>query len=436
MEMAIQRILTSAAILVWLLCGSASAQQPVPLPRQPIGGGLAQHGVTPGVAPAVPFQAGGQTQLATAQSNDQEDEAPELSSVGRCCAVCGGGSCCPPDWYVNEGVSVFHHSRPSSRRVSWYGPPDFGGVEATGTRGLSFDIAAGYTITVGRNLGRDTDNRDQFVEFCWDGMHTWKSTKTIHSSRADWIGLGLLSGNLYSGYPFDVGGFNRAEMHYFAYRSRLDSYELNAWIRPRGRSDRLVLHPNGRWRRECQPGWYNSYMFGMRVFCLQEDFTFLASGRITELDPRKDTVRVEGSHVTRTDNDMLGFQFGGDIIFRRCLWSWGFRYRIGPLLNFADMKTVATTTGAADGDPYVAEDLDLYRFAKNTDLAAFADIGVVGSYKIRPNVIVHVSWDWMWMIGLALAPENLEFDITKPAEVNDDGDLFFQGLTASLEWTW
>ena len=57
---------------------------------------------------------------------------------------------------------------------------------------------------------------------------------------------------------------------------QVNNFELTARISPRNLPDRLVMYPNGKWRRECQTGWYMSYLFGLRAMSINDDFIFLA----------------------------------------------------------------------------------------------------------------------------------------------------------------
>lgn len=361
---------------------------------------------------------------------------PQQCPVGCCCAECGGGEACPTQWFMEQGVWVAYHSRPRGTFVT----QNLNTGQLRNTRLLNFDITTGYQLNVGRYLGRDTSNRDHTIEFGYKGMNTWfdsyaENGQLLTLSGDDPVSFGELFtffGETFAGYDSPITGFNRATRQEMFYKSRYDSFEFNMRIRPRGRKDRLVLHPNGRWRRECQTGCFPSYLVGFRFFSLDEEFGLF--GRSVVIND-EGTFRGTGDYIINTHNDMIGFQIGGDMLWRECLWDWGIRYKLGPLINFSDQRSTITTTGAA-GDPFSTNDLDIYRAAKNDGLAAFADIGVFASYKLRPNCIVRAGWDWMWIVGLALAPEQVDFDTNAVPRVNDNGVVFLQGFTATLEMNW
>jgi hypothetical protein len=64
-------------------------------------------------------------------------------------------------------------------------------------------------------------------------------------------------------------------------------------------------------------------------------------------------------------------------------------------------------------------------------LAGLIEFGVVGNYKLRPNLAVHAAYDIAWLTGVALAPDQA---IT-PGKIDAEGGFFFQGLTVGLVWT-
>jgi len=359
----------------------------------------------------------------------------DACALGPCCEVCGGGCCCPDDWYFKQGVRILSRSKPrgvltTKEIVGVTQQGDGIYVPRMSTRDIGFDTAAGYTATIGHYLGRDTDNRDQFVEFTYWGMNAWSDSQTVHGTRIDYVG-DVTAGNLFSPFEESVGGFNRAEEHDIWYKSQMNNYEVNVRLRPRGREDRLVLHPNGRWRRECQPGDYTSYLIGLRVLSIDERFCFRSSGMVDDNGAQSN---VSGDYDIDTHNDLFGFQIGGDYIHRQCKWQWGFRGKTGLFVNFADQNSRILTS--APGDPFATTQLNITNYARRDVVSLLAEIGFVGRYKIRPNLVLNAGYDLMWVTGLALAPEQLTFDTTPANDINKNGHVYMHGLTLELEWTW
>ena len=183
---------------------------------------------------------------------------------GNCCSVCGGGYCQPPLWFTDQEVRIINRSRP--RRVTLATQRSIGRDPITNTlifvfpdvfntRSVNYDVAPGYYATVGRYLGRDSQDRDDFLEFTYWGMNTWVDSNFINNDQRTtetFFGVRTIGvGNLSSLFPVDVGGFNRADSQTVSISSEMHNWELNLRLRPRGRPDQLVLQPNGRWRREC-----------------------------------------------------------------------------------------------------------------------------------------------------------------------------------------
>ena len=46
------------------------------------------------------------------------------------------------------------------------------------------------------------------------------------------------------------------------------------------------------------------------------------------------------------------------------------------------------------------------------------------------------GYDFMWVTGLALAPEQLQLVLNPVNRINTNGLIFYQGVSLSLEWMW
>ncbi len=382
---------------------------------------------------------------------------------GPCCAVCGEGKCCPPDWYIDQGIRVLTRGRSRGGIVTSDLVSDGTALlPVIGIRMMSYDVAAGYHATIGRYLGRDTENRDHFVEFSYWGMNDWRESIARNGGRFTYTRLVddplnpgefisepvFEAGTLFSpfavpvvgGLDFDssIGGFNRADSHSLFTTSEINNFEMNVRLVPRVTADRTVLH-NGRWRHECQPGWSFAYLFGLRVTSIDGSVGWHSSGVINEVDADGDPTgvvlgNVWGNYFIRTHNDMFGMQFGVEFMHRRCKWEWGFRSKLATFINFADEVSIVTT-GATD-DPFVSTDINAFHTTRADSAAVIAEIGVTARYKLRPNLIVSASYDLMSISGLALAPEQLQFSENPVAKINDNGTVLYMGLSMNVECLW
>jgi hypothetical protein len=375
-----------------------------------------------------------------------------------CCSVCGGGYCTPPLWYTEQGVRILSRSRPRRLALGTIfvegvnpltGAPAIVPDNILTTKTTNYDAAAGYNATVGRYLGRDSMDRDDFVEFSYWGMNTWVDTAQVQGTRVindTYFAHHLISyGSLTSPFltnayqvsgsnnvnGFGVGGFNQADIQTFSVNSEMHNWELNLRLRPRGRPDQLVLHPNGRWRRECQPGTYMSYLVGLRYMTLGDGALWHGQGTVVDNGTSN---FITADYNTRTENDLLGLQIGSDLMFRRCKWAWGVRAKMGPFVNFA--RDIQEIKNNAIGDPFNSVFLNTRLTAQKQIISLIGEVGFVATYKFKPNLMGRAAYDFMWINGLALGPEQFQFTDTPVAAINTNGSIFSHGLTLGLEWSW
>jgi hypothetical protein len=308
-------------------------------------------------------------------------------------------------------------------------------VSVFNTRAVNYDVAPGYSVMLGRYLGRDSQGRDDFLEFSYWGMNTWNDSNFFMGSRVtdtSTLGHSITFGNLFSPFPTNMAGFNRADSHTITINSELHNWELNLRLSPRGRTDQFVMQPNGRWRKECTPGAYMSYLVGLRYMTIGDGFRWRANGYIQ--DAVLGNHFTFGNYETQTENNLLGLQIGTDMIFRRCKWSWGVHAKLGPYVNFARSMQEIQTQGT--GDPFALFELNDRFNTRKQKVALIGEVGFEANYKFTPGLMGRVSYDFMWVSGIALAPEQLQFTATPQNYINTDGGMFSQGLTMGLEWMW
>lgn len=358
--------------------------------------------------------------------------------VGPCCAICGGGSGCPPNWYIEQGVRVLTRSKPRGTDIS----SDFDGgtlQPVLNNRTAGPDISMAYATAFGHYFARDKLNRDHFVEFSYWGLNGWRDEATVSGTRtSSEDGAETMEyGTLYSQYALvgtSLDGFDRADFQTTRYSSYNHNFELNGRISPRGRNDRLVLHPNGKWRRECQPGTYMSYLYGVRFMQIDETFQFHSEGTTLTYDTASgqliDTKTYTGDYDVSTHNNLLGIQIGADMTFRKCRWSWGIRSKLTPCLNLSDQVS------QIHADMATQPDFSRRLAETKHEAALLGEVGFTATYKFRPNLMGRASYDIIWVTGLALAPEQLQFNTNPVNQINTNGMICYQGLSLSLEWLW
>ena len=429
-----------------------SAAGAVPVPPLQAGNGV----------PMAPSFGGAEGQWGQYQPPDYEDG---LTSVGPCCETCGGGFNCPDIWTIRNRVRVWQRSKPRLITISGFGDyvnvtdPDTGDVtqqfqvgETLGTRSATFDVAPGYGVTARRYWRRAQENSDLCLEGVYFGLNHWferrgvNATAELFTTYFDDVGNMRFAGygNLFT--PFtdvEVGpttgfaGFDRAERHEFTYESEINNVEVNLRMTRRPRPDRIVLHPNGRWRRQCQPGIYSTSIWGIRYFSLKERFNFLGTGTTDIYDQNGNllySVDGTGTYDIKTYNDLLGLQFGLEMTYRHCLWGWGAEAKVCPCINMSRQRSRVLSSVTDPGDPFSGT-LDESRFGISDDLALVGDVSLMAYYKVRPTITLRASWDMTWVVGVALAPEQLQWATNPAPRVNNNGTVFYQGVSLGIEWT-
>lgn len=369
--------------------------------------------------------------------------------VGPCCAICGGGSGCPPDWYTEQGVRILGRTRP--REIILGSEP----FQVQGTtfyeptltnRTASPDVSAAYAMTVGHYFARDRMNRDHFVEFSFWGLNGWKdeADNTAHSTSERQLPgqtTNTRFGSLFSPYTTSAGvfvnGFDGAYEEHTFYSSYNQNFEINGRISPRNREDRLVLHPNGKWRRECQPGMYMSYLYGVRYMQVHETFNFHSHSSAQPLDadgnPVGNPTPYDADYDIVTHNNLLGLQVGADMMFRQCRWAWGVRSKLGAFINFSDQQSNILAPGGMEGATGAFE----HRLsAAKHEASLIGEVGFTATYKFRPNLMGRAGYDFMWVTGVAMAPEQLQFVPLPVNKINTNGTIFYHGISLGLEWMW
>ncbi|MCE5303414.1 MAG: hypothetical protein LLF97_09940 [Planctomycetaceae bacterium] len=403
------------------------------------------------------------------------------ATVGPGCALCGGGT--PPDWYTLQGARIMSRSNSRRSMISFQRPqngdyewisnssstyqvvnlmtPTTGtasrSLNVIQTKELNLDVAPGYNATIGHYFCRDRNNNDHFVELTFWGLNSWSASRTVGGYLTPWYDESVeystvvLSptttdktfGSLRTPFVTNTEmvdmtdaqhtidyAFNYGLEHRVSYRTTMNNFEVNGRISPRGEPDRLVMQPDGRWRRECQPGTYMSYLYGIRYLRDNETFKLHTVSQYNATS--SETIDGVGEYDTLTYNNLVGLQVGADVMFRQCRWAWGFTTKAGPFINFASQESTITATTSGDSNDTVYE-----RFVANRYKAAFVgEMGVQATYKFRPNLVGRASYDLMWITGLALAPEQLQFAASPVAKINTNGLVFSQGVSLGLEWLW
>ena len=271
---------------MWQQSMAAQATAPEPIPAgQPTG-------PTPPQAPV-----GG---AGPAQAPEEDDGSWNAGVFGPgcapppCCEICGGGSGPPPDYYIEAGTRVLARSKtakaPSVTFMRVSGDPDTVPATADLKAGMSFrsmdqGISAGMLGTIGHYLGRDANDRDEFIEFEYWGLNRWQGKAAIDQRRLRLLyeQFGQLvptieSHNLYSNFPFTVAVSIGPTCKRCRRTEQPEQFRAQLAIR-RPQRTRSIGAPSQRtMAARMLPGYYFSYLFGLRVIDLNDEADFLSEG--------------------------------------------------------------------------------------------------------------------------------------------------------------
>ena len=337
-------------------------------------------------------------------------------------------------------------------------------------------------LALGRFLFRDTENRDHNFEMVVFGGPEWdEKTSSVAQLTEAGAGLFELRNDVFGNTPvanlpptvevidqrglhvpqgLDGSGptrvdfipafvsFDRSRAMQTEYSSDFQSWEWNYNVAQRMRRDRMEMNPSGQWVRRAQPGITWDYAAGLRYFNVGERFdwdaqgividaptlTFTRVGNSSFYDNDDDMAFSEtaGSMNIRTRNSLFGFQLGGGLTYETDRWNVSLHTKHGFYAN--DAQATTSLTFSDPTDPSVA----LNNFARDlheTGVSYLTQCGVTARYHLRPNLSLRIGYEFMYATGLALAPNQIDFN---PAtnQLHITGDSFYSGVTAGTEFYW
>ena len=270
----------------------------------------------------------------------------------------------------------------------------------------------GTRLTIGRELGSDNLSRDQVIEFSYFGLFDW-----VQGTSLTGFNGGATVSNSFMPF-FDPANNVSAE-----YAADLNSFEVNFRLRPRLEQDRLLMSHDGTWSRQCTPGLRSSYLAGLRYIKLDEDFDIFTT--------RTDATSYNATQSVEVRNDLFGIQGGVELIHQDCRWHWGFRSKIGALINSADRSRRDFVRFQDDST------LEFKQRGEDDQLAIMYEMGMFAAYQLHPKVAARIAYDALWLHGVGRAADGMEefgFGLSKDMDANENG--FYHGLTLGLEMKW
>jgi hypothetical protein len=227
--------------------------------------------------------------------------------------------------------------------------------------------------------------------------------------EASYFGFGLLSMEQSSGLidgagtynvaiPFDTNDYDGIDYAKFKYRSEFNHNGELSYKR-RMVSDGLMAG--------------SSLMGGVRVMNIDEEFTVFSSDDVPD---------IFSKYRVKTSNLLVGGQIGGRARFnplkKFAIDVWG---KAGAYANMADQDTLMTDSA----DTEVLRDYS----DSATKLAFVGELGLNLEGQIHKNVFIHGGYQAIFVNGIALAPENVDFvgPEAHRKSVDCDGDAIYHG---------
>lgn len=318
--------------------------------------------------------------------------------------------------------------------------------QALGESSPGYDGAA--RLALGRFLFRDTANRDHTFDMIVFGGAEWQENLAAQAQLTgptdglfnqtvggDQRGLHVPAA-IDGTEPSDLdtlSGFNsfdRANTMSVEYASRFHNWEWNYNVAQRMRKDRMELDPSGEWVRRATPGWAWSWLAGLRYFDLEERLDWFATD-IASIDTTDGD--TDGVYDIDTSNNLFGLQLGGGLTFDHDRWNVTLSTKHGFFVNDARATTSLTYTDP-DNDPTIR--LNNYTTDLHENGVSYMATGAItGRYHLRPNISLRAGWEFMYVTGLALAPNQANFNPAL-AQLGLTGDAFYHGVSAGTEFFW
>jgi hypothetical protein len=169
---------------------------------------------------------------------------------------------------------------------------------------------------------------------------------------------------------------------------------------------------------------------------INETFNFHSQGTTDTFDRNTgallDSRFYTGDYDAVAHNNLLGLQIGVEMIFRQCRWNWGIHSKLSPCVNFSDQASNINSTDVTTGTTWFNRQIA----ASKHEASLIGEVGFEATFKFRPNLMGRAAYDFTWVTGLALAPEQLQMTTLPVNKINTNGMLFMHGLSLGLEWLW
>jgi hypothetical protein len=300
---------------------------------------------------------------------------------------CGCGNCgpCvpPPDLYFTaEAMILTRDNATDPQTVVLAGAT----TSALTTGDFNFDWKAGPDLT----LGYRPTPKDAW-EITYFGLLDWHDVQSRTTTASDLSLPGALGGTLF---------FNGADTVVSSYTSRINDAEINYLWKPETGSNLMFLA-------------------GVRYFNVDERFDTLAES----------LGNGSSFYNIHTINNLWGAQTGARYHVCGVHWGWEIDGKVGVYGNNATQRQLVGVSGGA-----------LTRDAgQNEDNWAFVgQLDATITYNLGRYWELIAGYNVLWVDGLALAPDQLDFTNTPSSgtSLNHNGSLLMHGIHAGIACRW
>jgi hypothetical protein len=294
-------------------------------------------------------------------------------------------------YFTVGAIALIPQNNARNQTVVNLGPPAGVIAPALTTGDMDFD----WRVEPSFLLGYRPTKMDAW-EISYFGLDDWNTERTAPGPSG---AVFSLPGDLGSGLFTDLGApFSSVAVNY---SSRIDNAEINYF-----------------WHHDCPA---LMWMAGFRYFHLDERFDILGTIPGTP----------DSSYDIHTDNDLFGGQLG--VRLQHCCCS---RFEF-------DVTAKAGAYGNSVGQSQSVDEAGTLvrdNGRHEADWAFIGDIGTNCSYYICKNWCAMIGYNAMWVDGVALAPDQLDFSAPlvpgAGGGLNRGGNVFYQGGHVALGCKW
>jgi hypothetical protein len=296
------------------------------------------------------------------------------------------------DWYILTDALALQRDSGDESNFATLGTPT---NSVLGSSDLDFEHQGGLRTLVGRQFGER-----YAVEGTYFGLMTWDESESVRDPAAT-----LFSPFSNFGNPGALADFDNNDFASIRTESSLDNIEI---------SIRQWLYTPPSMMRA-------SALYGVRYMTVNENFEY-----------RTESAVADNAIDVRTENHLIGFQFGGSLEFYVEPRAWITFEAKGTMCNNAGEQQTTGTIGAAAAP--------LNNFAEDNRTGFIGDISLTVMYAFTRHTVGRIGYQAMWVEGLALASENLETNVPTltlgPSDLVHDGSLIYHGPFVGLMTTW